>query len=68
MTDPTPEERAYNLGISIPFHRPSEARVAEEIRAAVAAERERAAKVAEGGLYLIHFEIAAAIRKEPDES
>lgn len=45
MADPTPEERA--AGISIPTDHEDRAKIADEIRAAVAAQKERDAKIAD---------------------
>ena len=44
MTDPTPAERAYELGILMPTDRAHEAKIATAIRAAVEAETERCVK------------------------
>jgi hypothetical protein len=64
MTDPTPEERAYELGLATYTGLADEAKIAAAIRAAVEAEREACAKACEeiGKEIVCPEECAAAIR------
>ncbi len=73
MTDPSPEERAYQLGILLPLQLDAETLVANAIRQAVLAETERIIQIIWHHRQKAKWELwksglVAEIRRDPSQS